>query len=265
MGQGERRGERKERTTPSSSRVDSNAGDISTNQITPRAPPFIIILLVFPLLHPHWMTFSGPFRGAKKLPAPNRRLHDSSFGTLLVPTLVHGPPPQPDSSPSREMGRLRRFHAFPRISNSFLLFSLYLSLILRQFAKTRIDFRRRRRFALSFNFKPIDKRSVVDRWFFTRFSLVAKKVTLRVVDPWRARDRIVKLLRALRDFILFRFILFPFFSLSFFLSSSSRYGKSWERTRSVANAREFSMSKTCSIHRLGDPNESESTMKASGW
>lgn len=160
MGQGERRGERKERTTPSSSRVDSNAGDISTNQITPRAPPFIIILLVFPLLHPHWMTFSGPFRGAKKLPAPNRRLHDSSFGTLLVPTLVHGPPPRPDSSPSGEMGRLRRFHAFPRISNSFLLFSLYLSLILRQFAKTRIDFRRRRRFALSFNFKPIDKRSV---------------------------------------------------------------------------------------------------------
>lgn len=211
------------------------------------------------------MTFSGPFRGAKKLPAPNRRLHDSSFGTLLVPTLVHGPPPRPDSSPSREMGRLRRFHAFPRISNSFLLFSLYLSLILRQFVKTRIDFRRRRRFALSFNFKPIDKRSVVDRWFFTRFSLVAKKVTLRVVDPWRARDRIVKLLRALRDFILFRFILFPFFSLSFFLSPSSRYGKSWERTRSVANAREFSMSKTCSIHRLGDPNESESTMKASGW
>lgn len=105
----------------------------------------------------------------------------------------------------------------------------------------------------------------MDRWFFTRFSLVAKKVTLRVVDPWRARDRIVKLLRALRDFILFRFILFPFFSLSFFLSPSSRYGKSWERTRSVANAREFSMSKTCSIHRLGDPNESESTMKASGW
>lgn len=154
------------------------------------------------------------------------------------------------------------FHEFRILSSSSL--SLYLSLILRQFAKTRIDFRRRR-FALSFNFKPIDKRSVVDRWFFTRFSLVAKKVTLRVVDPWRARDRIVKLLRALRDFILFRFILFPFFSLSFFLSPSSRYGKSWERTRSVANAREFSMSKTCSIHRLGDPNESESTMKASGW
>lgn len=61
----------------------------------------------------------------------------------------------------------------------------------------------------------------MDRWFFTRFSLVAKKVTLRVVDPWRARDRIVKLLRALRDFILFRFILFPFF-LSFFSSPPHR-------------------------------------------
>lgn len=47
----ERRGE--ERTTSlSASRrlVDSNARDISTNQITPAAPPFIIILLVFPLL-----------------------------------------------------------------------------------------------------------------------------------------------------------------------------------------------------------------------
>lgn len=39
-------------------RVDSNARDISSNRITPPAPPFIIILLVFPLLHPHWMTFS---------------------------------------------------------------------------------------------------------------------------------------------------------------------------------------------------------------
>lgn len=47
-------------------RVDSNADDISTNQITPRAPPFIIILLVFPLLHPHWMTFPGPYRGGQK-------------------------------------------------------------------------------------------------------------------------------------------------------------------------------------------------------
>lgn len=50
--------------------VTPNAGDISTNQITPRAPPFIIILLVFPLLHPHWMTFPGPYRGTKKTPAP---------------------------------------------------------------------------------------------------------------------------------------------------------------------------------------------------
>ena len=88
QGQRERRGERKERTTPSSSRVDSNAGDISTNQITPRAPPFIIILLVFPLLHPHWMTFSGPFRGAKKLPAPNRGLHASS-DVLRYPSGTH--------------------------------------------------------------------------------------------------------------------------------------------------------------------------------
>lgn len=139
MGQGERRGERKERTTPSSSRVDSNAGDISTNQITPRAPPFIIILLVFPLLHPHWMTFSGPFRGAKKLPAPNRRLHDSSFGTLLVPTLVHGPPPLVARFRAEPRGLRRLSNAFPRISNSSLLLSL--SYILRHLAKTRIDFR----------------------------------------------------------------------------------------------------------------------------
>lgn len=68
--------------------------------------------------------------------------------------------------------------------------------------------------------RSINDRSM-DRWFFTRFSLVAKKVTLRVVDPWRARDRIVKLLRALRDFILFRFILFPFF-LSLFSSPPHR-------------------------------------------
>lgn len=124
VGQGERRGERKERTTPSSSRVDSNAGDISTNQITPRAPPFIIILLVFPLLHPHWMTFSGPFRGAKKLPAPNRRLHDSSFGTLLVPTLVHGPPPLVARFRAEPRGLRRLSNAFPRISNSSLFLSL---------------------------------------------------------------------------------------------------------------------------------------------
>jgi len=68
-----------------------NAGDISTNQITPRAPPFIIILLVFPLLHPHWMTFPGPYHGIKKkVRAPRRGLHASSqhlvsSGTLLVP------------------------------------------------------------------------------------------------------------------------------------------------------------------------------------
>lgn len=62
----------KERTSPSSLRVDSNAGDISTNQITPWAPPFIIILLVFPLLHPHWMTFSGPFRRAKRYLCPGK-------------------------------------------------------------------------------------------------------------------------------------------------------------------------------------------------
>lgn len=71
-----RRGERRGQP-PLLPRVDSNAGDISTNQITPRAPPFIIILLVFPLLHPHWMTFAGPYRGTKKAPAPRRGLHAS--------------------------------------------------------------------------------------------------------------------------------------------------------------------------------------------
>ncbi|KYN00324.1 hypothetical protein ALC62_08814, partial [Cyphomyrmex costatus] len=95
-----RRRERRERGQPPllPRVVTPNAGDISTNQITPRAPPFIIILLVFPLLHPHWMTFPGPYRGTKKAPAPRRGLHASSrglgsSGTLLVPTLVQQRPP----------------------------------------------------------------------------------------------------------------------------------------------------------------------------
>ena len=85
--------------------VTPNAGDISTNQITPRAPPFIIILLVFPLLHPHWMTFPGPYREIKKASAPRRGLHASSrglvsSGILLIPTLVQQrPPPEGDLLP----------------------------------------------------------------------------------------------------------------------------------------------------------------------
>lgn len=91
--------------------VTPNAGDISTNQITPRAPPFIIILLVFPLLHPHWMTFPGPYRGTKKAPAPRRGLHASSrglvsSGTLLVPTLVQQRPP-PEGNPLPPLSRTR--------------------------------------------------------------------------------------------------------------------------------------------------------------
>ncbi|KAL0133084.1 hypothetical protein PUN28_000687 [Cardiocondyla obscurior] len=67
----EERGEREDKPPPLLPRVVTpNAGDISTNQITPRAPPFIIILLVFPLLHPHWMTFPRPYRGQKRHPLP---------------------------------------------------------------------------------------------------------------------------------------------------------------------------------------------------
>lgn len=64
----EKGGKRRRNVALSSFRGNSNARDISTNRITPPAPPFIIILLVFPLLHPHWMTFFGAlsFREKKK-------------------------------------------------------------------------------------------------------------------------------------------------------------------------------------------------------
>lgn len=50
---------------PLPSCADSNACDISTNRIALRAPPFIIILLVFSLLLSYWMTL--PRRSSKKI------------------------------------------------------------------------------------------------------------------------------------------------------------------------------------------------------
>jgi len=107
-----RRRERRERGQPPllPRVVTPNAGDISTNQITPRAPPFIIILLVFPLLHPHWMTFPGPYRGTKKGIRSQKRtpcfLPGSSVlryppGTLLGPaeTSSRGEPSPADLLP----------------------------------------------------------------------------------------------------------------------------------------------------------------------